>query len=300
MDRLTSLTVFGQVVECGGFSAAGRRLNMSVTMVSNHIQSLEDRLGARLLNRTTRKVSLTEIGKSYYERSRQILMDIEEADRIADVLQSTPRGSLRVHTSVHIVRFMSPIVDEFLTLYPGVTFELITGERMVDLIEEGIDLAVRTIPLPDSSLIVRRLTPWRHVLCCAPHYPDAHPAISQPSDLAQHNCLRYPFYPFGDDWRFEGPDEQIVSIRVNGNVVSSNAELLRFLTLRGRGVFLAPSFVVADELAAGTLIRLLPEHRPVEFAINAIYPHRHHLSSKVRLFIDLLTARFADHRKWMV
>src|SRR4051812_46556702 len=183
MDRLTSLEVFGQVVECGGFSAAGRRLNMSVTMVSNHVQSLEERLGARLLNRTTRKVSLTEIDKAYYERSRQILMELEEADRIADVLQSTPRGSLRVHTSMHIVRFMSPIIDEFLALYPGVSFELVTGERMVDLIEEGIDLAVRTIPPPESSLIVRRLTPWRHVLCCAPHYPEAHPSISHPAHL---------------------------------------------------------------------------------------------------------------------
>jgi DNA-binding transcriptional LysR family regulator len=299
MDRLTSLEVFGQVVECGGFSAAGRRLNMSVTMVSNHVQSLEDRLGARLLNRTTRKVSLTETGKAYYERSRQILLDLEEADRIAEVLQSTPRGTLRVHTSMHIVRFLSPIFDEFLTLYPGVSLDLTTAERMVDLIEDGFDLAIRNVPLPDSSLIVRRLTPWRHILCCTTGYKEAHPEITHPSQLAQHNCLRYAFYPFGDDWRFEGPDETIVSTRVTGNVVSNNAELLRYLALQGRGIFLAPSFVVADELAAGRLVRLIPDHRPVEFAINAIYPHRHHLSSKVRLFIDLLAERFADHRNWM-
>jgi DNA-binding transcriptional LysR family regulator len=111
--------------------------------------------------------------------------------------------------------------------------------------------------------------------------------------------LRYAFYPFGDDWRFEGPNEELVSTRVTGNVVSNDAELLRYLAVKGRGVFLAPSFVVADELAAGSLVRLLPDHRPVEFAINAIYPHRHHLSSKVRLFIDLLVERFAEHRKWM-
>jgi DNA-binding transcriptional LysR family regulator len=300
MDRLTSLTVFGQVVECGGFSAAGRRLNMSVTMVSNHIQSLEERLGARLLNRTTRKVSLTETGKAYYERSRQILLDLEEADRIADLLQSTPRGTLRLHTSMHLVRFLSPIIDEFLALYPGVSLELTSGERMVDLIEEGFDLAVRAVPPPDSSLIVRRLTPWRHILCCAPGYVETHPGIGQPSDLAPHNCLRYPFYPFGDDWRFEGPGDAMVSTRVTGNVVSNSGELLRYLALQGRGVFLAPSFLVVDELAAGGLIRLMPDYRPVEFAINAIYPHRHHLSSKVRLFIDLLAERFADHRKWMV
>jgi DNA-binding transcriptional LysR family regulator len=299
MDRLTSLEVFGQVVECGGFSAAGRRLNMSVTMVSNHVQSLEDRLGARLLNRTTRKVSLTETGKVYYERSRQILLDLEEADRIAEVLHSTPRGTLRVYTSMQIVRFLSPIFDEFLVLYPGVSLELTSGERMVDLIEEGFDLAVRGVPPPDSSLIVRRLTPWRHILCCATRYSEAHPEITHPSQLGQHNCLRYAFYPFGDDWRFEGPNEELVLTRVTGNVVSNDAELLRYLAVKGRGVFLAPSFVVADELAAGSLVRLLPDHRPVEFAINAIYPHRHHLSSKVRLFIDLLVERFAEHRKWM-
>ena len=299
MDRLTSLEVFGQVVESGGFSAAGRRLNMSVTMVSNHIQSLEDRLGARLLNRTTRKVSLTETGKAYYERSRQILMDLEEADSIADALQSTPRGTLRLYTSMTLVTFLSPICDEFLTRYPGVSLDLACGERMVDLIEEGFDVAVRAVPPPDSSLIVRRLTPWRHILCCAPSYRETHLEISQPSDLVRHNCLRYAYYPFGDDWRFEGLDGATISTRVTGNVVSHNGELLRYLALQGRGVFLAPSFLVADQLAEGSLVRLLPDHRPVEFAINAIYPHRHHLSSKIRLFIDLLAERFAEHRKWM-
>jgi DNA-binding transcriptional LysR family regulator len=299
MDRLTSLTVFGQVVETGGFSAAARRLNMSVTMVSNHIQSLEDRLGARLLNRTTRKVSLTEIGKAYYERSRQILVDLDEADRIADALHSTPRGTLRVHTSMHIVRFLSPVFEEFLTQYPGISIDLTTGERMVDLIEDGYDLAIRTVPPPDSSLIVRKLTPWRHILCCTPAYLETHPEPKHPSDLGHHNCLRYAFYPYGDEWRFEGPDKEIVTASVAGNVVSNNAELLRFLTLKGHGLFFAPSFFVADDLADGSFVRLLPNLRPVEFAINAIYPHRSHLSSKVRTFIDLLVDRFADQHKWM-
>ncbi|WP_424629889.1 LysR substrate-binding domain-containing protein [Bradyrhizobium sp. SYSU BS000235] len=299
MDRLTSLTVFGQVVENGGFSAAARRLNMSVTMVSNHIQSLEDRLGARLLNRTTRKVSLTEIGKAYYERSRQILMDLDEADRIANALHSTPRGTLRVHTNTHIVRFLSPVFDEYLSLYPGVSIDLATGERMIDMIEEGYDLAIRTIAPPDSSLIIRKLSPWRLLLCCTPAYLESHPEPKHPSDLAHHNCLQYTFHPYGDEWRFEGPDKQMVTVRITGNVTSTNGELLRFLTLKGHGLFLAPSFLVADELADGSLVRLLPDHRPTEFAINAIYPHRSHLSSKVRIFIDLLADRFAEHHKWM-
>jgi DNA-binding transcriptional LysR family regulator len=299
MDRLTSLTVFSRVVEAGGFSAAARRLNMSVTMVSNHVQALEDRLGARLLNRTTRKVNLTEIGQAYYERATRILTDLEEADHLAGALHATPRGTLKLHTSNHIVRFLAPVLAEFMTLYPAVAVDLTVGEGMVDIIEEGYDLVVRPIPSPDSRLIVRRLTPWRHILCCAPSYLDVHPAPVEPADLAHHNCLRYALYPFGNDWEFEGPDGKMLSVRVSGNLVTSSAETLRWMALGGHGLFLAPTFMILDELAAKTLVPLLPRHRGVEFAIDAIYPHRHHLSTKVRSFIDLLAERFARHSKWM-
>jgi DNA-binding transcriptional LysR family regulator len=298
MDRLTSLNVFGHVVENGGFSAAGRKLNMSVTMVSNHIQSLEDRLGARLLNRTTRKVSLTEIGKAYYERSKQILNDLEEADRLADSLNSTPRGTLRVFTNSNIVRYLSPVVSEFLAANPNVTLDVVTGERMPDLIEEGFDLAIHSI-IGESSLIVRRLSPFRHVLCCAPNYLETHGAPRQPSDLTRHNCLRYTYYPFSDGWRFEGPDGKIIAVPVTGNFVTANGEMLRQLALDGRGVYFAPTFVMQNDLSEGRLVRVAPDYRGVEFAIHAIYPHRHHLSSKVRVFIDLLADRFAQHRTWM-
>src|SRR6266403_1499209 len=154
MDRLTGLTAFVRVVDSGGFSAAGRHLNMSTTMVSNHVQSLEDRLGARLLNRTTRKVSVTEVGKAYYDRCIQILADLEQADDIAGALQSTPRGTLRGYTATHIVPFIAPVVAEFLATYPEVTVDLTMGERAIDVIDEGIDVAVRLAPPPDSSLIV--------------------------------------------------------------------------------------------------------------------------------------------------
>src|SRR6202000_3540057 len=151
MDRLTGLEVFGQVVDRGGFSAAGRHLNMSVTMVSNHIQALEDRLGVRLLNRTTRRVSLTEIGKAYYDRCIQILADIEQADDIAGALQSTPRGTLRIYTNTHLVQFLSPVVAEFLTSYLEVKVDLAIGERDIDMIEDSFDIAVRMTPPPHSS-----------------------------------------------------------------------------------------------------------------------------------------------------
>jgi DNA-binding transcriptional LysR family regulator len=299
MDRLTSLVVFGRVVETGGFSAAARRLNMSVTMVSNHIQALEDRLGARLLNRTTRKVSLTEIGRSYYERSTQILADLEEADRIAGALHATPRGTLPLQANMNLVRFLAPVIEEYLSAYPAVSVDLGIGDRNSDLIEDGYDLAIRATPPPDSALIVRRLTPWRHILCCAPAYLEARPVPEELSDLAHHNCLRYALYPFGDEWRFEGSDGRPVSVRVRGTLVTNSAEALRLMALAGQGVMLAPTFLAAEDLAAGRLVRLLPQHKAVEFAINALYPSRHHLSTKVRSFIELVAERFAAHRRWM-
>jgi DNA-binding transcriptional LysR family regulator len=299
MDRLTSLTVFGRVVECGGFSAAARRLNMSVTMVGNHIQSLEDRLGVRLLNRTTRKVSLTETGKYYYERSSQILSDLEEADLAVGALTSTPRGTLKLYTSTHITRFLSPVVGEYLSLYPSVSLDLSIGERMVDLVEEGYDLAIRTTLPPDSSLVARRLTPWRHVLVSSPDYLETHSVPVSPKDVAAHNCLRYAYYPYGDEWRFFNPAGEQVSVKVSGNIVTTSAEVLRYMALNGQGIFLAPSFLIVDDLAAGKLVRLLPDYKPAEFSINAIYPNRAHLPTKTRIFIDFVAERFAEHRKWM-
>ncbi|ANM03365.1 LysR family transcriptional regulator protein [Rhizobium phaseoli] len=298
MDRLTSLAVFGRVVECGGFSAAARRLNMSVTMVGNHVQSLEERLGVRLLNRTTRKVSLTETGKYYYERSAQILAELDEADRTASALSTTPRGTLKVYTSGSIVRFLLPVFSEYMELYPSISVDFSVGERMVDMIEDGYDLVIRTLP-PDSSLIARKLTPWRHMLVCSPAYVDSHPLPLKPAEIADHNCLQYAYYPYGDEWRFEDSGGRQESVKIGGNVVSNNAEMLRFLTLNGRGLFLAPSFVVFDDIAEGRLIKIMPDYRPVEFTINAVYPNRSHLPTKVRLFIDLLAERFAEHRKWM-
>jgi DNA-binding transcriptional LysR family regulator len=297
MDRLTSLMVFGRVVENGGFSAAARRLSMSVTMVSNHIQDLEERLGARLLNRTTRRVHLTEIGQAYYERSRQILADLEDADRMAGAAQATPRGTLRLFTSPYVVRFLSPVIDEYLAQYPAVSLDLATGQRMVDLVEEGFDLAIRTLPPPDSSLIVRQLAPWNSVICCSPEYLESHPAPQRPEDLVHHNCLRYAYYPYGDEWRFHGPGGEAVSVRVSGNVISDSAEVLRHLTLMGRGLAWGPSFIIGDDLKAGRLVRTMPGYTPLEFAFSAIYPHRNYVSSKVRTFIDLLVERFAEHRR---
>jgi DNA-binding transcriptional LysR family regulator len=295
MDRLTSLTTFVQVVESGGFSAAARKLNMSTTMVSNHVQALEDRLGARLLNRTTRKISLTDVGAGYYERCTQILGELEEADSTVGAQQSTPRGTLRVYTNSHVLRFIAPIVSEYLGLYPEVRLELSMGERMIDLVEERIDVAIRTVPTPDSSLIVKRLIDWRSILCAAPSYLKAHGEPKTLSDLSQHNCLRYALYPFGDEWHFEAPGGMPAAVKISGSLVSASAEILRQASVDGRGIALGPDFYVFEDVAKGRLIPILTDYRPVGFALNAIYPARQNLPAKTRAFLDLIGSRIAEH-----
>jgi DNA-binding transcriptional LysR family regulator len=299
MDRLTSLTVFTRVIDSGGFAAAAQRLGTSSTMVSNHIQALENRLGVRLLNRTTRKMSLTDVGRAYYERCTQILADLEEADQAASALHGTPRGKLRVHCNTHIVRFIAPLVTEFLESNPEVSIDLRTGERLADLVEEGFDLAIHSTPPTDSSLIVRRLGGGRRVVCCAPSYLESHTVPTCPADLADHNCLRYAFFEFGDEWHFIGPDGKPANVRVRGNLVTGSLELLRIAAYNGNGVLMAPCFFVRGDIQAGTLVPLMTDYRTVEFTVSAIYPHRRHLAAKVRSFIDLLAERFADHQRWM-
>lgn len=297
MDRLTSLTAFVRVVDTGGFSAAARKLNMSTTMVSNHIQALEERLGARLLNRTTRKVSVTEIGKTYYDRCIQILSDLEQADDIAGALQSVPRGTLRIHSATHMVPFVAGVVAKLLSTYPDVKVDLRMGEANVDLIEEGYDVALRMTPPPDSTLIVRSLATWRHVLCCSHDYLEKHGRLQQLAELTEHNCGRHLNYPFGDEWRFFDRKGAPASVRISGSLVTNSGEALRRMVIEGAGIGLLAGFLVSDDLDAGRLVRLLPEYRPVEMSMNAVYPHRHHLSAKVRTFIDMLVHHSAEQQK---
>src|SRR6266511_4192625 len=234
MDRMTSMATFVKVVESGGFSAAARALSMSPSMVTAHVQSLEERLGVRLLNRSTRRVSLTEVGHAYYERCLQILADVEDADQIAESLQSTPRGTLRLNTSIAIPPLLAPVVAEFVALYPEVSVNLTMTDRMIDLVEEGFDLAVRNMSVPDSSLIVRRVATYRFVVCGAPSYLAARGTPGQPADLVQHNCLIYSQSAWGNEWRFVGPDGE-QSITVAGNLQANSDNALRLAVVHGQG-----------------------------------------------------------------
>ena len=299
MDRVTGLTVFVKVVDSGGFSAASRPLNMSTTMVSKHIQSLEELLGVRLLNRTTRKVSLTEVGQDYYRRATQILSDLEHADEMATALQSTPRGLLRMYASTAIVPFIAPVVTDYLALYPRATIDLTIGEREIGLIDEGFDLAIRLTRPADSSLIVRSLVSWRHVLCAAPAYLATMDRPQTLSDLAKHNCICHELYPYQNDWHFTDRDGAVKTQKVSGNLVTNSGVMLHTAVLRSAGVGLVPDFMVAKDVKQGRLVRLLPDVTPVEFAMNAIYPHRHLVSAKIRSFIDLLVKHSADRHRML-
>jgi DNA-binding transcriptional LysR family regulator len=297
MDRLTSMATFVKVVESGGFSAAARTLSISPSMATTHVQSLEDRLGVRLLNRNTRMVSLTEVGQAYYERCLQILAEADDADRVAQALQATPRGVLRVNTSVAVPPFLAPVIAEFVALYPDISLSMTMTDQMVDLVEEGFDLAVRDMPVPDSSLIVRRVATYRFVVCGAPSYFAKRGTPRELDDLAHHNCLIFSRSGWGNEWRFADADGEH-SVPVSGNLLANSANALRLAAVHGQGLAMAPGFLFADDIKSGRLIPILTEFSSTEHAINVIYPHRRHLSAKVRSFIDLVTRRYHEDPSW--
>ncbi|MBR0671615.1 LysR family transcriptional regulator [Neoroseomonas soli] len=298
MDRLAAMEAFVKVVERGGFTAASDDLRLSRAMVSKHIQDLEAHLGARLLNRTTRRVSLTEVGRLYYDRSVQLLADLAEAEGVVGALQTTPRGRLRVNAPVSFgALHLAPAIVDFMKAQPDVTVELTLNDRVVDLVEEGYDLAVRIARLADSSLIARRLAPSRTVVCASPAYLEQRGWPGQPADLVHHDCLLYSYDVGGDEWHLDGPDGT-VAIRVRGRLQANNGDALRAAALRGAGLVAMPSFIVGADLAAGRLVPVLPGYRAPELVIHAVYAPGRHLSAKVRSFIDFLVPRFGEWPEW--
>jgi DNA-binding transcriptional LysR family regulator len=306
MDRLASITAFVRVAESGGFSAAGRRLNLSKATVSDQVHALEGELGARLLNRTTRRVSLTDIGRDYYERCSQILQELAEADEAASALQVTPRGRLRIYSHQGLSRFIALGATGFLADYPDVSLDLRTGDAMIDVVQEGFDLAIMPVSPPDSTLIRRILATWRPVLCCAPAYLETRAAPRSPVDLADHNCLLYAYSVYGPEFRlvdragnfhFTDPAGNPVAGRVAGNLITTSLDMLRQAAVAGLGLWPCPPILVSDLLASGALVRLLPDYAGPEMEIVALYPHRRQLSAKVRLFLDMLAARFVEEQR---
>jgi DNA-binding transcriptional LysR family regulator len=291
MDRVSSMLSFVKVVDTGGFGAAARQLNLAASVVTTHVKLLEDRLGVRLLNRTTRSVSLTDAGRAYYERCVQILSEIEDAEEAAQALQSKPRGILRLNTSPGMPGLIAPSIAEYSALYPDVTIRLAATSRMLDLVEEGYDLAIWYSAVPDPGLIVRSLAHYRMIICASPEYLAKRGRPKQPSELSKHDGVIFYDAPtvgkHGREWEFTGPDGDF-SVQMSGTLETNSAIALREAAVRGQGMILTPAPLVFDHLKTGALVPILSEFLPKQFSIDALYPNREHLPAKVRTFIDLL------------
>jgi DNA-binding transcriptional LysR family regulator len=299
MDRMASMAAFTRVVGTGSFSAAAREMQVSQALVTKQIKELESWLGARLLNRTTRRLSLTEVGTTFYERCTRILEAVEEAKDAAGALQTTPRGRLRINAPVSFgLLHLAPAITEFLRLYPDVAVEMLVNDRLVDLLEGEFDVGVRIGRLQDSSLIARRIAPIRLAVCAAPDYLARHGAPQTPDDLAGHNCLEYTYFESRGAWHLLDRAGDEIVVPVSGRYLANNADVLRSTAVAGGGIILLPTFLVGDDLRAGRLVRLLPDYPPPEQALHALYPPGRHLSAKVRSFVDFLVARFGGEPAW--
>ena len=290
------MAVFAKVVESASFAAAARHFNMSPAMVSKHVRTLEQRLDVQLLNRTTRHVSATEVGRNYYERCLRILNELEDAERAAGDLQATPRGLLRVTTSVSFgAHQLAPAIADYLVAYPDVSVDLKLRDHYVDLVQERIDVAIRLGRLADSSLIARKLYDAEMILCASPAYLAANGTPQKPRDLVEHQCLIYT-YTAPQTWTFTDQNDRAEAIRLSGRVLADSGDALLALARKDAGVVLGPDYLVGDDVQAGRLIRLLPGYVTADTPVYAVYPPGDHLSAKTRTFIDFLAARFARSR----
>lgn len=299
MDRFQSLLAFARVVEAGSFARAADRLDVSVSAVSRQVSDLESHLGVRLLNRTTRRLSMTESGQAFYERCVQLLADLEEAEEAVSASAVVPRGTLRITASISFgAGYLAPAIAEFRERHPQLRFDIELSDRAVDLVDERIDLAIRIGDIGSQALIGRRIGTAQMVCCASPAYLARHPAPRTPADLASHACLTYEYSSEGNLWRFTDAARSVHEVKVSGTAHANNGAMLAALAVAGVGITLEPDFIVASDVRGGRLVRLLRDYAPPAISINAAYPSRRHLSAKVRAFIDFLAARFERDTQW--
>jgi len=295
---LTAMEVFARVVEARSFSGAARRLGMSKSVVSKHITRMERTLGVRLLNRTTRRLSLTEVGSTFYERCAQIVAQAEEAELIATRSHSEPRGLLKVNVPVAFgVRHIAPALAEFSAPYPELRIDMTLNDRAVDLAEEGYDVAMHIAERLDGALISRRLAPIRRTVCATPEYWRRHGKPETPHDLVRHNCLVYSYLNVQNEWCFTGHGEDI-RVPISGNLRVNNENALWQAALGGLGVVLLPTFIAGEDLQSGALEAPLSEYAVPATSLYAVYLPNRHLSPKVRALIDFFVERFAPQPYW--
>ena len=291
MDRMACMLSFVKVVECAGFSAAARRLAISTSVVTGHVKSLEEKLGVRLLTRNTRVVRLTEVGQTYYERCAKILAELDAAEQIVAETRSEPRGVLKLNIAPPIPEIIAPVIAEFTATYANLSVQVTVTSKMINLIDQGVDLALRVAPSANSSYIVRRLASYPLVVCGGPHYFATRGRPEHPADLERHNCIVFSELPSNTEWRFVGLGGGETEIRVSGNLQANDSTSLRAAAILGQGLIYVPAFLVAEELRCGRLIATLTDFTSTELRLDAIYPDRRHLSAKVRSFIDLAAKR---------
>lgn len=293
MDRLQSMRVFAKVVEQGSFVAAANALAMSNAVVTRHLADLEKHLGARLLNRTTRRLSLTETGKSYLERVLQILQDIDDADAIAMSNSARTGGTLRLYAHLAFGQLqLAQLLPLYSAQYPDVELDVTLSDRTADLVDEGFDIGI-FIDLQkfDASMIARKLGSSEIMLCASPAYIEAHGMPRVPADISQHVCLNFAYEQLRHHWMISEGD-RMTSIPITSKLVSNNGDLLRQCALAGMGIMIRSSFTLGDDLRAGRLVRLLPQHHLGRLAVVMAYPSRRFLSAKVRSFVEFVSARF--------
>jgi DNA-binding transcriptional LysR family regulator len=293
MDRWAAMRAFVSVVEQGSFVAAASRLGISTSALSRQVADLEDHLGVRLLNRTTRRLSLTEGGQAFFERSVPLLNELEEAEAIVSQSAATPRGTLKLTCSNSLAQqWVAPAIARFVELYPDVDFDLVVADRLIDLVDEGFDLAIRAGRIGSDQLVARRLGGMELLVCAAPSYLARRGTPDTPADLAGHSTLSYAYSGTPGIWQLSGPagDEEV---RVGSKLHANSGEALITAAVAGLGIVCEPDFMVAAALADGRLVRLLGHYTAMRGDIWAVYPSRRHLSQKVRLFVDHMAGAFA-------
>lgn len=292
MDRLTSMSVFARVADLGSFTAAAQELRMSPTMIGKHIRFLEDRLGSQLINRSTRRQGLTELGRSYLDHCKHLLVEAEAGDALVEEALSAPRGRLRVATSVAFGSYsLAPALVRFMNKYPEVSVELVLSDRMVDLLEEGLDAAIRVGTLTDSTMMSRSLSPYTGLVCAAPSYLAERGTPTHPRDLAAHECLRYPGWSDARRWSFIGPEGE-VHVDVESRLTINNAFGIRYAALAGAGIILMRDELVAEDIAAERLQVLLPNYKTQARARQMLWPKNRKMTPKLRALIDFIVETY--------
>lgn len=298
MDVLNAMKTYVAVVNAGSFTGAADRLDISKALTSKYVKQLEEHLGVRLLNRTTRRLSVTEVGEAYYQRCQQVLDDIEELELSASDEHTVPRGRLLVSAPTTFGEFyLARAVARYQEEYPEVSVELALSDRFVNIVDEGFDLAVRIGTLQDSSLIARRIAPSRVVVCAAPDYLARAGIPSHPRELESYSCVVDTNLRSVDKWTFQDGGNRI-TVKVNGRFRVNNAIAVREALLAGQGIGYVPTYAIGNELKSGKLKMILSDYEVSGGGIYAMYPHNRHLAAKVRTFVNFLVQRFGATPEW--